>query len=58
MTQEAVARAALISTRMYQRYESGEFNPRAPTLIRLARVLHCKVEDIFDDTNTERREPA
>ena len=47
LTQVQVADKAHISERAYQRYEAGEQNPNAKTAKEIAKILKCKVEDIF-----------
>jgi DNA-binding XRE family transcriptional regulator len=53
MTQEAVARAANIPVRLYQKYEYGDIVPLVTRAIRIAKVLGCKVEDLFRDQEKE-----
>ena len=56
MTQEAVARAANIPVRLYQRYEYGDVAPGVKAAIRLAKALHCRVEDIFGEETHHGKE--
>ena len=47
LTQAQVAEKAIVTIRVYQRYESGERTPSVVTAQRIAIALCCKVEDIF-----------
>ena len=47
LTQVQVADKAGISERVYQRYEAGERTPNAKLAKAIAKILKCKVEDIF-----------
>lgn len=46
-TQKKVAHDAKISTRYLRYLESGQKQPTAPVLFRLAEALDTKVENIF-----------
>ena len=47
MTQEDVAKAAGISTRIYQKYEAGKAKPRMDTALKLAEVLSVSTEELM-----------
>lgn len=47
LTQKSIAEKAKISLMSYQRYESGERSPNVDTAKLIAKVLNCKIEDIF-----------
>ena len=51
MTQEQVARKMDITCRNYQRYETGDGNPTIKNAIKLANVLNCTLDELF---NTKR----
>ena len=44
MTQEAVAKELGISLISYQRYETDEREPTAPTLAKMARFYHVSLD--------------
>ena len=46
-TQAEIAKRAKITTRAYQRYESGERVPNAYTAVLLAKALNTTVEVLF-----------
>ena len=60
-TQDQVAEAVSISTRWYQRVESGAKFPSGTTMLRLALFLHIDIEefreevDLVDPVPTVRR---
>lgn len=47
LKQWEVAEKARITTRQYQRYESGERVPRADTAKLIAKALNSTVEELF-----------
>lgn len=47
LTQVQVAGKANVTTRNYQRYESGERIPRADTAKLIAKALNSTVEELF-----------
>ena len=47
LTQAQVAAQTQISERIYQEYESGRRTPPVDKAIRLARILHSSVEELF-----------
>ena len=47
LTQAEVAEKANISTRQYQRYESGKRLPNVETAKLIAKALHTEIEKIF-----------
>ncbi len=47
LTQSEVAYRAKISTRNYQRIESGEVIPKLDTLLDICNVLQIKLSDLF-----------
>lgn len=49
MTQEEVAKKARIPRRVYQSYELGARTPNVFAAIRIAKVLECNIEDIFQE---------
>lgn len=49
LTQVQVAEKAKISTRLYQRYETGECLPNVQTAIQIAKALNSTVEKLFNE---------
>lgn len=47
LTQEHVARAVDISLNSYQNIEAEKQTPSVKTALKIAKVLNCKVEDLF-----------
>lgn len=47
LTQEQVAKRAHITTNCYQRYESGEREPKVTTAILIAETLNSTVDKLF-----------
>ena len=47
LTQVQVAKKANITVTSYQRYESGEREPRASTAKLIAKALNSTVEELF-----------
>lgn len=47
LTQDAVSKAAQVSLRVYQYYETGKRIPRADTAKVIAAFLHSTVEELF-----------
>ena len=47
LTQVQVADRAKISEVTYQLYEYGQREPKINTAKRIAKILKCRVEDIF-----------
>jgi DNA-binding XRE family transcriptional regulator len=47
MTQEQLARALGVDWRMVSYWETGYRTPRIETILEIARILNCKVEDLF-----------
>ena len=47
-TQAQIAKEVGIAVNAYQRYEYNQCAPNVHMAIRIAKALHCTVEDIFD----------
>lgn len=47
VAQEYIATNMNVSVATVSRWESGEFLPRADKLLQLAKLLHCKVDDLL-----------
>ena len=47
MTQEDAAHAMMLSTRHYQKLESGELNVTLRTLVKVATALRFELYDLF-----------
>lgn len=55
LSQSQLAKLAGINTRVYQNYEQGVRDiskAQLPTLLKICRVLHCKLSDIITDEGT------
>ena len=50
LTQQALADAVGCSRQTIHSIESGKFVPSVELALLIARVLHCKVEDLFQIT--------
>lgn len=48
MTQEELASKVNVSRQTIVYIEKGKFNPSVKLALKLARVLNCKVEDLFE----------
>lgn len=48
-TQEKLAQRVGVTLRAYQAWESGESEPRLGHAIKLARILTCTVEDLWEE---------
>jgi len=48
-SQERLAHEAGVTLRSYQRWEHGQVRPNVEDALRLARVLRCRVEDLFSE---------
>lgn len=55
LTQQALADAVSCSRQTIHSIESGKFVPSVELSLRLARALECKVEDLFQLTNAEKK---
>lgn len=51
LRQKDVAASIGVGPLTYHRFEDGTQEPKLSTLIKIALVLHCKVEDLIDDYN-------
>lgn len=47
LTQKYVAKKAHVTTNCYQRYESGEREPKVSTAKLIAKALNSTVEELF-----------
>jgi len=47
ITQEKLARQTGVSRQTIVYIEKGKFNPSVKLAMKIARVLNCKVEDLF-----------
>lgn len=56
ITQVEIAQKCSITESSYQRYESGQREPRARTAIRIARALNTTVEKLFPLPERQLRE--
>lgn len=50
-TQTEISDKVNVSTRHYQRYESGELTPPVKTALKLAQILSTNIESIFTEIN-------
>ncbi len=57
MTQVQMAAALGVSTRNYQRYESGDNEPNIETLIKIADILGCSIDYLVGRTDAPERNP-
>lgn len=48
MTQEELALKVNVSRQTIVYIEKGKFNPSVKLALKLAKVLNCKVEDLFE----------
>jgi transcriptional regulator with XRE-family HTH domain len=49
LTQSQVAAKAEMSTVQYNGYENARHEPSEATMVRLAKALKCKPDDLWDD---------
>jgi len=47
-TQKELSNIMGVTERSEQRWESGERTPDIYTLHKLAKILHCKIDDLLD----------
>ncbi len=47
LTQKQAAAAVGLNDRLYQKYETGEVVPSVLAALRIAKVLHTTVEELF-----------
>lgn len=47
LSQEELGRIVGVERSAVSKWETGEAKPRADLLIKLAKALHCKVDDLF-----------
>jgi len=48
MTQDNIARMAGVSRQTIIAVEKGKFNPSVKLALKLANILHCTVEELFE----------
>jgi putative transcriptional regulator len=48
MTQDSIARMAAVSRQTIIAVEKGKFNPSVKLALKLANILHCTVEELFE----------
>jgi putative transcriptional regulator len=48
MTQDSTARMAAVSRQTIIAVEKGKFNPSVKLALKLANILHCTVEELFE----------
>ena len=48
MTQDNMVRIAGVSRQTIIAVEKGKFNPSAKLALKLANILHCTVEELFE----------
>jgi ribosome-binding protein aMBF1 (putative translation factor) len=48
LTQERLAELVDLHPRIVQKIEAGELNPKATTLIRIKKVLGCRLDSLSD----------
>lgn len=53
MTQAQLADAVEVSRQTINAIEKGKFDPSLPLAFKLARLFHCKIEDVFLDDTSE-----
>lgn len=53
LTQASVASSVGISARAYQNYEIGQRIPNVEVAMLIAKILKCKVEDIFSISHAQ-----
>lgn len=53
LTQSQVAARAEMSTVQYNGYENARHEPSEATMVRVARALKCKPDDLWDDDYVE-----
>lgn len=47
LSQEELARIVGVERSTVSKWETGEAKPRADLFVKLAKTLHCKVDDLF-----------
>ena len=47
LSQEELARLVGVERSTVSKWETGEAKPRADLFVKLAKTLHCKVDDLF-----------
>ena len=53
LSQAALAREIQTTQQLVSKWETGDEMPRSKWLPDLAKVLECKIEDLFDDAKDE-----
>ena len=56
LSQKRIAELMSVSQQAVARWESGEVNPRADILPRLARVLGCTIDALFQESEQQEVE--
>ena len=55
LSQEELARIVGVERSTVSKWETGEAKPRADLFVKLAKTLHCKVDDLFLPENMKKR---
>lgn len=55
MTQEELATALKFSRQTINAIENGKFNPSVKLALKMAKVFNCRIEDIFELTEEEKK---
>lgn len=55
LSQEELARIVGVERSTVSKWETGEAKPRADLFVKLAKTLHCKVDDLFLLKNVKKR---
>lgn len=50
LTQSSIANSVGIQLRSYQKIENYEVIPRVNNAIKIAKILNCSVEDLWDSS--------
>jgi len=55
MTQEELAAALKVSRQTINAIENGKFNPSVKLALKMAKVFNCRIEDIFELIEEEKK---